>query len=100
MFVHNYARLDMDRWNIFVAVPFDYIFYNIACQQVLQCLAQVESVSSFQDFVATFSQFGKHMVELAHLTGDRQNVSSVAISSLSYLWSYVFAYQHIKHPSS
>ncbi|XP_076457374.1 alpha-catulin-like isoform X2 [Babylonia areolata] len=41
--------------------------------RVLQCLAQVEGVSSFQDFVATFSQFGKHMVELAHLSGDRQN---------------------------
>nr|KAG5702399.1 hypothetical protein BaRGS_027486 [Batillaria attramentaria] len=41
--------------------------------RVLQCLAQVESVTSFQDFVATFSQFGKHMVELAHLSGDRQN---------------------------
>ncbi|XP_070185642.1 alpha-catulin-like isoform X2 [Littorina saxatilis] len=41
--------------------------------RVLHCLAQVEGVSSFQDFVATFSQFGKHMVELAHLSGDRQN---------------------------
>ena len=68
----------------------DYVFYNIECRQVLQCLAQVESVSSFQDFVATFSQFGKHMVELAHLTGDRQNVSSVAFSSLSYLWLHMF----------
>ncbi|PVD38027.1 hypothetical protein C0Q70_00634 [Pomacea canaliculata] len=41
--------------------------------KVLQCLAQVENVATFQDFVASFSQFGKYMVELAHLSGDRQN---------------------------
>ena len=34
-----------------------------------------ENVSSFTEFVKAFSQFGNEMVELAHLSGDRQNVS-------------------------
>ena len=29
---------------------------------------------NFADFVKAFSNFGSGMVELAHLTGDRQNV--------------------------
>ena len=37
---------------------------------------KIESVNNFTDFVKAFSQFGGEMVELAHLTGDRQNVSS------------------------
>lgn len=37
---------------------------------------QLEKVSSFQEFVQIFSQFGNEMVEFAHLTGDRQNVSA------------------------
>lgn len=35
----------------------------------------LERVSTFQEFVQIFSQFGNEMVEFAHLTGDRQNVS-------------------------
>jgi hypothetical protein len=31
-------------------------------------------VANFTEFVKAFSQFGTEMVELAHLTGDRQNV--------------------------
>lgn len=38
-------------------------------------MEQLEKVSSFQEFVQIFSQFGNEMVEFAHLTGDRQNVS-------------------------
>ncbi|CAG5122756.1 unnamed protein product [Candidula unifasciata] len=41
--------------------------------KVMQSLAQVEQVNNFTDFVSAFSQFGKDMVELAHLSGDRQN---------------------------
>ncbi|XP_005101953.1 alpha-catulin isoform X2 [Aplysia californica] len=41
--------------------------------RVLLSLAQVEEVNNFTDFVNAFSQFGKDMVELAHLSGDRQN---------------------------
>lgn len=37
-------------------------------------MEQLEKVSSFQEFVQIFSQFGNEMVEFAHLTGDRQNV--------------------------
>ncbi|XP_041105036.1 alpha-catulin isoform X2 [Polyodon spathula] len=40
---------------------------------VLATLEQLEKVSSFQEFVQVFSQFGNEMVEFAHLTGDRQN---------------------------
>ena len=43
--------------------------------QVLVTLDHLERVSTFQDFVHIFSQFGNEMVEFAHLTGDRQNVS-------------------------
>uniref|UniRef100_W5K7D4 Alpha-catulin n=1 Tax=Astyanax mexicanus TaxID=7994 RepID=W5K7D4_ASTMX len=42
-------------------------------KQVLVTLEQLEQVSTFQEFVQIFSQFGNEMVEFAHLTGDRQN---------------------------
>ena len=45
--------------------------------QVLKSLVKIENVSSFTDFVKAFSQFGNEMVELAHLSGDRQNVSTL-----------------------
>ncbi|XP_063254365.1 alpha-catulin [Prinia subflava] len=41
--------------------------------KVLATMDQLEKVSSFQEFVQIFSQFGNEMVEFAHLTGDRQN---------------------------
>uniref|UniRef100_A0ABM5GA82 Alpha-catulin n=1 Tax=Pogona vitticeps TaxID=103695 RepID=A0ABM5GA82_9SAUR len=41
--------------------------------KVLVTMEQLEKVSSFQEFVQIFSQFGNEMVEFAHLTGDRQN---------------------------
>ncbi|KAI4879564.1 hypothetical protein NFI96_012592, partial [Prochilodus magdalenae] len=41
--------------------------------KVLVTLEQLEHVSTFQEFVQIFSQFGNEMVEFAHLTGDRQN---------------------------
>ncbi|KAJ7338389.1 hypothetical protein JRQ81_011785, partial [Phrynocephalus forsythii] len=41
--------------------------------KVLLTMEQLEKVSSFQEFVQIFSQFGNEMVEFAHLTGDRQN---------------------------
>ncbi|XP_049331359.1 alpha-catulin isoform X2 [Astyanax mexicanus] len=41
--------------------------------KVLVTLEQLEQVSTFQEFVQIFSQFGNEMVEFAHLTGDRQN---------------------------
>uniref|UniRef100_A0A8C6PC07 Catenin alpha like 1 n=1 Tax=Nothobranchius furzeri TaxID=105023 RepID=A0A8C6PC07_NOTFU len=43
--------------------------------KVLVTLDKLERVSTFQEFVQIFSQFGNEMVEFAHLTGDRQNVS-------------------------
>lgn len=41
--------------------------------KVLVTLEQLERVSTFQEFVQIFSQFGNEMVEFAHFTGDRQN---------------------------
>lgn len=41
--------------------------------QVSHSLNRLESVGNFTEFVKAFSQFGGEMVELAHLTGDRQN---------------------------
>nr|CAH7765804.1 unnamed protein product [Callosobruchus chinensis] len=40
---------------------------------VSHSLDRLESVNNFTEFVKAFSQFGGEMVELAHLTGDRQN---------------------------
>ncbi|XP_053975206.1 alpha-catulin isoform X1 [Hylaeus volcanicus] len=45
----------------------------LAKDKVARSLGRLESVSNFTDFVKAFSQFGAEMVELAHLTGDRQN---------------------------
>uniref|UniRef100_A0A8C7ZX96 Alpha-catulin n=1 Tax=Oryzias sinensis TaxID=183150 RepID=A0A8C7ZX96_9TELE len=42
-------------------------------RRVLVTLDHLERVSTFQEFVQIFSQFGNEMVEFAHLTGDRQN---------------------------
>lgn len=42
--------------------------------QVDDRLKELENVNTFTDFVQAFSQFGSDMVELAHLSGDRQNV--------------------------
>lgn len=36
-------------------------------------MGRLENVTNFTEFVKAFSQFGAEMVELAHLTGDRQN---------------------------
>src|SRR6218665_3331959 len=44
------------------------------CLQVLASLSHIESCTTFAEFVKAFSQFGNEMVELAHLSGDRQNV--------------------------
>lgn len=46
---------------------------NHFLHQVSHSLDRLESVSNFTEFVKAFSQFGAEMVELAHLTGDRQN---------------------------
>ncbi|XP_071941893.1 alpha-catulin-like [Antedon mediterranea] len=45
----------------------------VAEQKVKKSLNKLETVQNFTEFVQLFSQFGKEMVELAHLTGDRQN---------------------------
>ncbi|XP_051992689.1 alpha-catulin-like isoform X2 [Xyrauchen texanus] len=42
-------------------------------KKVMITLEQLEKVSTFQEFVQIFSQFGNEMVDFAHLTGDRQN---------------------------
>ena len=41
--------------------------------QVARSLGRLESVSNFTEFVKAFSVFGAEMVELAHVTGERQN---------------------------
>ncbi|KAL0605895.1 Alpha-catulin, partial [Plecturocebus cupreus] len=41
--------------------------------KVLATMERLEKVTSFQEFVQIFSQFGNEMVEFAHLSGDRQN---------------------------
>lgn len=36
-------------------------------------MTRLEGVTNFTEFVAAFSQFGGEMVELAHLSADRQS---------------------------
>ena len=50
--------------------------------QVSKSLTRIENVSSFTEFVKAFSQFGNEMVELAHLSGDRQNVSGGGVTGV------------------
>ncbi|XP_052079628.1 alpha-catulin-like isoform X4 [Mytilus californianus] len=45
----------------------------VSKDKVLNALNDLDKVTSFTDFVNYFSKFGNDMVELAHLTGDRQN---------------------------
>ncbi|XP_037915686.1 alpha-catulin isoform X3 [Hermetia illucens] len=45
----------------------------VAKDKVAKSLGRLESVASFTEFVKAFSVFGAEMVELAHVTGDRQN---------------------------
>ncbi|KAJ1525956.1 hypothetical protein ONE63_009141 [Megalurothrips usitatus] len=45
----------------------------LAKDKVARSLGRLENVSNFTEFVKAFSQFGAEMVELAYLTGDRQN---------------------------
>uniref|UniRef100_T1IXC7 Alpha-catulin n=1 Tax=Strigamia maritima TaxID=126957 RepID=T1IXC7_STRMM len=44
-----------------------------AKDRVSVSLNRLENVTNFTEFVKAFSQFGSEMVELAHITGDRQN---------------------------
>ncbi|XP_025405107.1 alpha-catulin isoform X1 [Sipha flava] len=41
--------------------------------KVSRSLGRLEGVNNFTEFVKAFSHFGTEMVELAHLTGERQN---------------------------
>jgi hypothetical protein len=42
-------------------------------EKVSRTLTRLESVATFTEFVKAFSIFGAEMVELAHITGERQN---------------------------
>ncbi|CAF1399310.1 unnamed protein product [Adineta steineri] len=42
-------------------------------KKVISTLNRVEGVASFSEFVKLFGVYGTQMVDLAHLTGDRQN---------------------------
>lgn len=53
-----------------------------AKDKVARSLGRLESVSNFTEFVKAFSQFGGEMVELAHLTGDRQVRNSLSFKSI------------------
>ena len=50
--------------------------YIFKCQ-VDRRLQEIENVVNFKDFVHAFSQFGGDMVELAYVSGERQNVSFI-----------------------
>ena len=57
--------------------------------QVVATLNRLEMVASFSEFVKLFGIYGSQMVELAHLTGDRQNVKLIVVSSLMFI-NFVF----------
>jgi hypothetical protein len=43
----------------------------------MSTLNRLETVTAFSEFVKLFGVYGSQMVELAHLTGDRQNVNQI-----------------------
>ncbi|KAF2366612.1 Vinculin/alpha-catenin [Trinorchestia longiramus] len=45
----------------------------LAKDKISHSMSRLESVTNFTEFVSAFSQFGGEMVELAHLTADRQH---------------------------
>lgn len=63
------------------------LIWSFHSRQVLVTLDHLERVSTFQEFVQIFSQFGNEMVEFAHLTGDRQNVSGLPMHA-PLLWVF------------
>lgn len=71
---YNFNLLSMS-WCLYILKYYFFVFL-----QVLATLEHLEKVSSFQEFVQIFSQFGNEMVEFAHLTGDRQNVGYKCIA--------------------
>ena len=44
-------------------------------KKVISTLNRLEGVPSFSEFIKLFAVYGTQMVDLAHLTGDRQNVN-------------------------
>lgn len=48
---------------------------SVATFQVAYSLTRLENTNNFTEFVKIFTQFGGEMVDLAHQTGDRQQVS-------------------------
>ena len=84
--IFNTSQIYHPYWALFVSfIPLFANSYIQCLFQVLFSLSGLEDVSSFPEFVNGFSQFGKDMVELAHLSGDRQNVSSDDICH-QYKW--------------
>jgi hypothetical protein len=49
---------------------------------VISTLNRLETVASFSEFVKLFGIYGSQMVELAHLTGDRQNVKKILLINI------------------
>ena len=71
------------KWSIVILI-------GSSCKsQVNDRLEELEGVSTFTDFVQAFSQFGSDMVDLAHLSGDRQNVSCMFHFKLSFVFKCV-----------
>lgn len=59
----------------------------------MSTLNRLETVTSFSEFVKLFAAYGSQMVELAHLTGDRQNVRKSIMESLSLFNHHKFCFK-------
>ncbi|XP_071822639.1 alpha-catulin-like isoform X2 [Apostichopus japonicus] len=79
--------------------------------RVKECLKKIEVTKNFSEFVQCFSHFGKQMVALAHLTGDRQvdlkdekqrakMASSRATLEKSTMLLLTSCKTHLRHPES
>ena len=60
-----------------IAQRITYVELYISKCQVDRRLQEIGDVVNFKDFVHAFSQFGGDMVELAYVSGERQNVSLI-----------------------
>jgi hypothetical protein len=58
-------------------------------KKVISTLNRLEGVNSFSEFIKLFAVYGNQMVDLAHLTGDRQNVNNNSINTYLYKTLYL-----------
>lgn len=76
---------------------FYYIFliFQIINKKVLLTLTSLENVIDLYSFINLFTQYGADLIELAHLSGERQNVFNFYILNF-FIFNLILNYILIK----